>query len=190
MTLQTGSKRSNAAFTLIELLLVMTLLTIVISIAMPSLSHFFTGRNLDSEARRLLALTHQGQSRAVSEGIPMVLWVDTQQRSYGLEEEPGWDQKDPKAVEFTLARDLDIAVTETNVVKRQLVSNQVPSGALAGNSSDSTHSNLPHIRFLPDGSIDITSLTAIHLSERDGGSLWLRQSANHLDYEIRSDNNQ
>ena len=54
----------------------MALLTMVISLTAPSLSRFFRGRTLDSEARRLLALTRSGQSRAVSEGMPMDLWVD------------------------------------------------------------------------------------------------------------------
>src|SRR5512143_2179039 len=67
------------AFTLIELILVMALLTIVISLTAPKLSRFFHGRTLDSEARRLLALTRSGQSRAVSEGLPMDLWVDAKQ---------------------------------------------------------------------------------------------------------------
>ena len=54
----------------------MAILTITVSIAAPALSNFFRGRSLESEARRLLALTRQGQSRAVSEGVPMDLWVD------------------------------------------------------------------------------------------------------------------
>ena len=94
------SKRRGAGpgcgFSLIELLLVMALLSIVISITLPSLSSFFRGRALDAEARRLLSLTRYGQSRAVSEGIPMVLWVDAEDRTYGLEQEPGWDDTDAK----------------------------------------------------------------------------------------------
>ena len=83
MTLRTGSKRNDRgaarpsnAFTLIELILVMAMLLIVLGIAFPSLKRFFRGRNLDSEARRFLSLTQYGQSRAVSEGFPMVLWID------------------------------------------------------------------------------------------------------------------
>src|SRR4051794_2206607 len=63
------------AFTLIELILVMTVLTIPASITAPALANFFRGRTLDSEARRILALTRQGQNRAVSEGLPMELWL-------------------------------------------------------------------------------------------------------------------
>src|SRR3954463_14446446 len=73
------------AFTLIELILVMAILTIAVSITAPALANFFHGRVLDSEARRVLALTRQGQSRAISEGLPMDLWVDAAQAQYGLE---------------------------------------------------------------------------------------------------------
>src|SRR5437773_775638 len=58
------SKRSSViinshrrAFTLVELILVMALLGIVLAVSAPSLSNFFHGRTLDSEARRLMALT-------------------------------------------------------------------------------------------------------------------------------------
>src|SRR5678816_1856713 len=108
---------SGCGFSLIELLLVMALLSIVISITLPSLSNFFRGRALDAEARRLLSLTRYGQSRAVSEGIPMVLWVDPENRTYGLEQEPGWDDTDAKSVNLKLDDNLKVEVIRTNVVK-------------------------------------------------------------------------
>src|SRR5688572_7854706 len=49
--------RRGAAFTLVELILVMAMLVIIIAVSAPSLSKFFRGRVLDSEARRLLSLT-------------------------------------------------------------------------------------------------------------------------------------
>src|SRR5215813_10242713 len=66
----TRPKLKAAAFTMIELILVMTILTIAVALTAPSLANFFRGRALESEARRLLALSRQGQNRAVSEGIP------------------------------------------------------------------------------------------------------------------------
>src|SRR3954447_11599635 len=93
-------------FTLIELILVLSLLAIVTSLAAPSLSRFFHGRTLDSEARQLLSLTHAGQSRAVSDGFPVLLWIDSQQRQYGLQLEIKSSQSgnskdiDPKAEQF------------------------------------------------------------------------------------------
>src|SRR5690242_18091711 len=93
---------ARCAFTLIELILVMAILTMAVSVTAPVLSNFFRGRSLDSEARRLLALTHAGQSRAVSEGLPMDLWIDATQGTFGLEAEPSYENSDPHAVQFTL----------------------------------------------------------------------------------------
>src|SRR5512139_2348010 len=104
------TRRWGRGFTLIELILVMALLTVVISLTAPKLSRFFHGRTLDSEARRLLALTRSGQSRAVSEGLPMDLWVDAEKGEFGLEAEPSFETSDPKAVEFALDSGLKIEV--------------------------------------------------------------------------------
>ena len=79
--------RPPGAFTLVELILVMAILTVTISLVVPSLSRFFGGRSLDSEVQRFLALTRYGQSRAVSEGMPMMLWVDEKNSLYGLQSE-------------------------------------------------------------------------------------------------------
>src|ERR1043165_7901245 len=104
MTLPTGKTTAaepRQAFTLIELILVMAILSIVLAVAAPSLSNFFRGRSLDSEARRFVALTRYGQSRAVSEGVPMVLWLDSSARAYGLEQEISYSTtSDGKAVDF------------------------------------------------------------------------------------------
>src|ERR1035438_9877383 len=98
------STRHSPAFTLIELILVMAILIMAVSVTAPTLSHFFRGRTLNSEARRLLALTRSGQSRAASEGLPMDLWVDAEQGTFGLEAEPSYETSDSKAVDFTLDR--------------------------------------------------------------------------------------
>src|SRR5258707_1869195 len=98
------------AFTLIELILVMTILAIAVSITAPALANFFRGRTLDAEGRRLLGLTRQGQSRAVSEGVPMELWIDSAHNAYGLEAEPSYEPTDAKAVDITMDSDLQLQV--------------------------------------------------------------------------------
>jgi type IV fimbrial biogenesis protein FimT len=89
MTLSVGQTKwqRRRAFTLIELVLVLALLVVITSLAAPAMSNFIRGRALDSEARRLFSLMHAAQSRAVSEGMPMVLWVDEKSGSYGFEAE-------------------------------------------------------------------------------------------------------
>src|SRR3974390_2538039 len=100
----------RSGFTLIELILVMTILTIAVSITAPALANFFRGRTLDSEARRLLALTRQGQSRAVSEGIPMELWINASEGTFGLEAQPSYEATDPKASDFKTDGDIQLEV--------------------------------------------------------------------------------
>jgi prepilin-type N-terminal cleavage/methylation domain-containing protein len=181
--------RAQRAFTLIELILVMALLTVVISLTAPRLSRFFHGRTLDSEARRLLALTRSGQSRAVSEGVPMDLWVDTEQGTFGLEAEPSYDTSDPKAVDFELDSGLQLeVVAKTSVAAANTVTmarNQQTSIASVPRVN-LVHASLPTIRFLPDGSVGEASPQKLHLTSTDGGSLWLAQSHDGLTYEIRS----
>ena len=91
----------------------MALLTMTASITAPTLAKFFRGRTLDLEARRLLAMTRNGQNRAISEGIPIDLWVDPTGRTVGLDAEPSFEKEDPRAVQF----DVDSGI-RIDVVKR------------------------------------------------------------------------
>jgi type II secretion system protein H len=184
MTLRTGNNQIKSvdapapcAFTLIELILVMALLVIVIAVAAPSLSRFMRGRTLDSEARRFVSLTRYGQSRAVSEGVPVVLWINTRQGSYGLRQEAGYSEQDAKAVDFLLGKDLRLEVAS---LPAQL-------GPLAqARATRQTDPNTPMLRFPPDGFIDETSPQSVVLRDQSGESIWITQSRNRLNYEIHT----
>jgi len=182
------SNWTRRGFTLIELILVMALLTIVISLTAPKLSRFFHGRTLDSEARRLLALTRSGQSRAVSEGVPMDLWVDAAQGTFGLEAEPSYDTSDSKAVDFALDSGLQLEVVNQTVAapSTTTVLSSQPASIASVPRVNLVHADLPTIRFLPDGSLGEASPKKLHLSSSDGGSLWLAQARDGASYEIRS----
>ena len=47
----------------------MVLLAIGAAMVAPSMASFYRGRMLSSEAKRVLALVHYGQSRAIAEGV-------------------------------------------------------------------------------------------------------------------------
>ncbi len=182
--------RAPQAFTLIELILVMTVLTIAVSITAPRLANFFRGRTLDSEGRRLLALTRQGQSRAVNEGVPMELWIDANQRRFGLEAEPSYEPEDPKALEFTLDTGMEIEpMTMDSTGRPSTYSMNLGTTSTNGVPILSRHPELPRIRFLPDGSITDTSPQVVRITGRDGISMWLAQSRNRLGYELHNRNN-
>lgn len=184
--------RPCTAFTLIELILVMAILIMMVSLSAPTLSHFFRGRALDSEARRMLALMRNGQNRAVSEGVPMDFWVDADQGRFGLEAERSYETEDPKAVDLPLDSGLQV-----EVVGRASAA-PVAAPALGPGQTVSTisvskvalaHPKLPTIRFLPDGSISDTSPEVLCLKSREGTSLWLAQTHTRLTYEIRTPEN-
>lgn len=182
MMLPTGkpaSKRSRAprAFTLIELIVVMTLLLVVAGVSFPSLKNFFHGRTLDAEARRLLSLTRYGQSRAVTEGIPMILWFDTREAVYGLQAQTGYLDLDRKAVEYDLAEGLELRFSSPPALPRSTASPQRRATAAALNQ--------PEIRFAPDGAIEDTSPETIEIRQQPDQAIWITQSANRLNYEIR-----
>jgi prepilin-type N-terminal cleavage/methylation domain-containing protein len=164
-----GNRRSQCAFTLVEMILVMVLLVVAISLVAPRMSGFTRGRALDSEARRIFALAHAGQNRAVSEGMPMMLWIDEKNNGYGLEEESPAQKTDPVAERFSVDDNVQIAVMNLN-------------------GSATLFNNLPAIRFLADGSVDENSPQTIKLTGSDGVALWLIESADRRGYEISDSN--
>ncbi len=193
MTSTTGprnAERRRGAFTLIELVLVMTLMVVVMALVAPSLGNFFRGRNLDSETRRFLALCRYARSRAVSDGVPMLLWLDPDRRAYGLTEEYGFGQPDAKPLEYQLEPDVDLQLDQrgfsigqpTPVLPRTL---NVGANALA-------------IRFQPDGFVSESSPQSLWFREKDreqGGradegrrQIWITQTLNRVSYEVQTNN--
>jgi prepilin-type N-terminal cleavage/methylation domain-containing protein len=168
------SRRPSSGFTLIEMILVMALLVIAVSFVAPQLSGFFRGRTLKSEGKQIVALMHRGQSRAVSGGVPMVLWFDSKAQKYGLEEEPGYTDKDPDAVEFQLDDNLQIEITEDDAA----------TAPATDTSRDTVRAGLPQISFLPDGTLSETSPRTIKFVDRNGPTLSITQSRDHNEYEI------
>ena len=177
----------KVGFTLIELILVMAILVMAVSVTAPALSNFFRGRSLDSEARRLLAMTHGGQSRAVSEGVPMDLWLDPDAGTIGLEAEPSYETTDSHAAEFKLDAGLRLEIPQQAPAPAApaLAPGQMASVASVP-PSKLVHPSLPTIRFLPDGTFAATSPRKVELIARDGSFLWLVQAADKQSYEIRT----
>src|ERR1035438_4508765 len=104
-------RNKNAAFTLIELILVMTLMIVVIGVVFPSLKGFFHGRNLDNEARQFLSLTRYGQSQAIADGIPVELWINPQQETYGLQALSGYSETQTNPMVFSVDKTVQIAIS-------------------------------------------------------------------------------
>ena len=154
------------AFTLIELILVMALLVIITSLALPRMAKFIRGRSLDSESRQLMALMNFAQSRAVSEGMPMMLWINAPAGTYGMAAETSGKNGDAQAETLTVDSALQIAALRT------------------GTGAAATFNNLPAIKFLPDGTIDEGSPQTVKLTDSDGFGRWLVELPTRTGYEI------
>ena len=170
---ETPAPLRSQGFTLIELILVLLVIVIGASLVAPHLGGFFRGRNMQSEARQMISMAHAAQSRAVSGGVPVILWFDKDKNTYGFEEEPGFTDKDPKADEYTVGQNLKIEIAEDDNAVTQ------PTDA-----SDNPHMNLPHITFLPDGTVAEGSPRTIKLVDDNGPTLSVTQSKDRNQYEV------
>jgi Tfp pilus assembly protein FimT len=159
---------------LIELVMVMLLLTIAAAFVAPHMASFFRGRVLNSEARRMLALTYYGQTRAVAEGVPVVLWINAKQSSYGLVTQSAASEPDDKASTYTVDPTLTLETVGPNP----------PQVSEAQDEGLGIPNNLPVIRFMPDGFYDPSSVSKIVLRQGVEAALELVPTANHLGYEI------
>lgn len=190
MTLATGqhpiNRNRRGAFTLIELILVMAVMVMVVSIILPKLSQFFAARSVDSEAKKFLALMHYGQQRAISEGVPMMLWIDTAHGTYGLERELGYADKDPLAVENTLDSGLKIDTVRSTM--KQPIANSQTGRILTGQVNQGKN-KLPAIYFSPDGAInDGLSIGGVSIQNGHDPAVWIAPSNSQLSYEIQRQN--
>ena len=134
----------------------------------------------------MLALMRSGQSRAVSEGVPMDFWVDAGQGRFGLEAERSYETEDPKAVDLPLDAGLEIEVgAATNAAPVVALGPGQMTSTISVSKVALAHPTLPTVRFLPDGSISDTSPPVLSLKNREGAALLLAQSRDRLTYEIR-----
>jgi type II secretion system protein H len=168
--------RRHAGFTLVELMLVMAIMTIILSLVAPSLKGFFRGRNLDNEAVRFLALTRYGQSRAINEGVPVELWVNPKNGTYGLEALSGYTETQTTPETYTVDSTIKIAMSQPSMIMTHSNYWSQPTGQ---------SSSVMRIRFQPDGFISDASPANIYLRQADG-QVWIAEAPTHLEYEIQT----
>jgi prepilin-type N-terminal cleavage/methylation domain-containing protein len=165
----------RAAFTLVELIVVMSLMVIAVSVVAPSLKFFLKGRSHEDEARRFLELTRYGSIRAVEEGVPVDLWINIKQNTYGMAASRGYTETKTNTTSFTVDNDVQMNVSQPPGMLTQ--SNwwtplNVRRGAVAT------------IRFQPDGFISDTSPQAIIFTEGQEPDIGIIENSNHIRYDI------
>lgn len=153
----------------------MVLLTIVASMVAPRMSSFFHGRVLSSEARRMLSLMNYAQSRAVAEGVPVLVWIDPAHASYGMDVGSGHVGADDRNATYAVDPSITLEAPSVGVVPTSESDDErlgLPEG-------------MPAIRFNPDGFFDELSVQKIVLRQGTEGALEIAPTVNRLRYEIR-----
>ncbi|WP_170167560.1 GspH/FimT family pseudopilin [Amphritea balenae] len=95
-----GSNRSQAGFTLLEILLVLVIATLLLGLVAPRLVAVLPGVELKTGAQQIAALLRQARSQAITENRTVSLIYEAEQRSVKLPGESrllSW----PEAVQIT-----------------------------------------------------------------------------------------
>ena len=154
--------RSATGFTLVELIIVMTLLAIVAALAVPSLARSMRQRNLDEEATRLLALTEYARNEAVSQGVPMIVWIDAKSQRYGIEPKTGFDADETRAREYAMNADVQAEIDKA-----------AGSGGV-----------VEAMEFEADGALSTSSVEAVRLVDRFKSVITLARTTDGWSYEL------
>lgn len=161
----------NPGFTLLELIVVITILGVLAAVIVPQFGGTFEGALLHSAGRDLMAAMNLAYSQAVTSGKPCQLRVDPQKSSYWLETSDQPDEKEERFLPLTSvpgsAGDLD---------RRILIAVQRPTDA-RGDRRNPPSRHPPSrgpvetILFRPDGTCEACE---VHLRDRDGFGLLLK----------------
>jgi len=161
------SQTRTKAFTLVELVVVLMLLSVVIAVAGPRLSGFFAGRNYQEDARRILSLFRYARAEAINRGQRVEVWFDPKTSSYGAQSDPTDPQNNPVQIEYTLQEGLALKV-DTQVLDKD------------GRAT---------ILCWPDGAIDPDSPGRIELWEGEKPFQVLTRLDTGMDYALENPQN-
>ncbi len=152
-----------SGFTLVELILVMGLLGTVMAFAAPMLSRSLRDRHLQQEGIRLLGMAELCRNTAISEGVPMLFWIDSAQGRFGMEPKAGFETGRDATRDYALGDDVWFeAVTEGR-----------------GEASGKTQ-----VEFAPDGVPETAGVETIRLGDRFGGTVLIARTEDGWGYEI------
>ena len=164
-TSRIGMRRNNPTrippgFTLVELVVVMALLAIVAALSAPVMSRSIRARNLNGEAARFIAATEYGRDEAVSQGVPMTVWIDPATQRFGVEPRAGFEGIESRNREFAVNADIHFEM----------------DSAAAG--------IVQAVEFAPDGVPSTTSVETVRLVDRFQSVVTVVRTKDGWGYEI------
>jgi prepilin-type N-terminal cleavage/methylation domain-containing protein len=163
-----NAPRHSNGFTLVELILVMALLSTMMAVAAPSLSNFFSGRGLEEETRRFLAVTRHARNEAISTATVVEMWIDLDERAYGL------SPHDPYTPEVTEARRYHVARGLTLEIDPESIDED-------GRAT---------ITFWPDGLLDTESVEKVTIRENENRATSIKRNEFTPGYRVSDEDDE
>lgn len=158
--------RETRAFTLLELIIVMAILCVLLALAAPSLSSSMRGHNLEQAGAQLLAVTEYGRNEAISQGIPMNVWVNPANGQYGVTAKPGYPAAPGRDKQYRLEPDLHF--------------DAATSGMPSGNQLNAAE-------FEPDGTLDPSSVQTIRIVATSRSGVSVTETRDGYGYELQKE---
>lgn len=158
---KSNSTQLLAAFTLVELVIVMVVLAVIAALSVPSLSRSMRARHLADEATRFLAATEYGRDEAVSQGLPMTVWIDPATQHFGVEPREGFIGTEARNREFAVNADTHFEIDKTT------------GGGV-----------VQVVEFSPDGTPAASSMETVRLTDRFDSTITIARTRDGWGYEI------
>jgi hypothetical protein len=142
----------------------MALLATLLALSAPTILHSFKQRDLEQEGTQLLAVTEYARSEAISQGVPMSVWINPGTGEFGVHASDGYDGDKAREKTYSLRTDVRFDPVE-------------------GVADRDDHTILAN--FEPEGTLDPeSSLDALRLVNRSDSAISLEQTEDGWGYEI------
>ncbi len=141
----------------------MALLVLLLALIAPSLSNSLRQHNLEQAAAQWLALTEYARDEAVSQSVPMTVWINPVNGQYGASPQAGYPASAGRSRDYHLAENLHFA--QSNSIA---TADGIFTAAL----------------FAPDGTLDTSSISGINILDRGNHSITVAQRTDGDGYEI------
>ncbi len=162
---KSDSTQLAPGFTLVELVVVMALLAIVAALSAPAMSRSIRARNLNGEAARFVAATEYARDEAVSQGLPMTVWIDPATQHFGIAPRAGYEGVESRDREFAVNTDIHFEL----------------ESATAGGEL------VQAVEFSPDGTPTTTSLESLRVVDRFENEVTVARTKDGWSYEVAKD---